>query len=65
MSTPDDERRLSIPTYDYTCRNCGHDLQRVESIARDIKARPRCPQCKSTKVERVFASVFVKTGKKS
>ena len=54
-----------MPTYDYTCRNCGHDFQRVESIARHVKARPRCPQCKSKKVERVFASVFVKTGKKS
>ena len=32
-----------MPTYDYTCRNCGHDFRRVESIARHVKARPRCP----------------------
>jgi ribosomal protein L37AE/L43A len=29
------------------------------------KAKPRCPKCKSTKVERVLSVGFVKTSKKS
>lgn len=54
-----------MPTYEYSCRNCGHDFQRVEPMASHDNARPRCPECKSKKVERVFANVFVQTGKKS
>ena len=56
---------VSMPTYDYVCRKCGHDFQRVERISEHMKARPRCPKCKSTKVERVFTAAFVKTVKKS
>ena len=54
-----------MPTYDYICRKCGHDFQRVEGISEHMKAHPRCPLCKSTKVERVFTAAFVKTVKKS
>jgi putative FmdB family regulatory protein len=54
-----------MPTYDYVCSKCGHDFQRVERISEHMKARPRCPKCKSTKVERVFTAAFVNTVKKS
>ena len=54
-----------MPTYNYVCSKCGHDFQRVERISEQMKARPRFPKCKSTKVKRVFTAAFVKTVKKS
>jgi putative FmdB family regulatory protein len=54
-----------MPTYDYVCRKCGHELQRIEKISEHGTKKVRCPKCKSKKVEQVFTSVFVKTAKKS
>lgn len=54
-----------MPVYDYQCRTCGHEFQVVEMISAHEKHRPKCPKCKSTKVERVLTGAFVKTGKKS
>ncbi|TFH66030.1 MAG: zinc ribbon domain-containing protein, partial [Gemmatimonadales bacterium] len=54
-----------MPTYDYACNKCGHGFQRVETITEHGSKKVRCPACKSTRVERVFSSVFVKTRKKS
>ncbi len=54
-----------MAVYDYECRTCGHEFQVVESMATHEKRRPKCPKCRSTKVERVFTGAFVKTGKKS
>ncbi len=54
-----------MAVYDYVCRKCGHEFQRIERISEHEEARPRCPKCRSTKVERVFTGAFVKTGKKS
>ena len=54
-----------MPTYDYECRKCGHSFQRIEKISEHALKKVRCPGCKSTRVEQVFKSVFVKTAKKS
>jgi len=54
-----------MPTYDYTCGKCGHSFTRIEKISEHGNKKLRCPKCKSTKVEQVFGSVFVKTRKKS
>jgi putative FmdB family regulatory protein len=54
-----------MPIYDYVCRKCGHEFQRVERISDHESAHPKCPECKSTRVERVLTGAFVKTGKKS
>lgn len=56
---------LSMPTYDYVCRKCGHSFQRIEKISDHGEKKVKCPECKSTKVEQVFSSVFVKTSRKS
>jgi putative FmdB family regulatory protein len=54
-----------MPSYDYECQKCGHSFQRIERISDHGSKKPRCPECKSPRVEQVFTSVFVKTSKKS
>ncbi|MGD2122283.1 MAG: zinc ribbon domain-containing protein [Gemmatimonadota bacterium] len=54
-----------MPTYDYACKKCGKSFQRVEKISQHGTKKIKCPACKSTRVEQVFGSVFVKTSKKS
>lgn len=54
-----------MPTYDYRCQACRKAFKIVQTISEHEKARPKCPKCKSTKVERVFTGAFVKTSKKS
>lgn len=54
-----------MPTYSYVCRKCGPEFERTEKISEHGEKRIRCPDCKSTRVEQVFTSVFVKTRKKS
>ena len=54
-----------MPTYDYSCQECGHSFQRIEKISEHGEKKVRCPECESTRVERVFSSVFVKTSRKS
>ena len=45
---------------------CGKDFEVVESMHHHAGAKKRrCPGCRSTKVERVLATVFAKTRKKS
>jgi putative FmdB family regulatory protein len=56
---------ITMPTYDYRCRACRRAFQIVQTMSAHEKARPKCPKCKSTKVERVFTGAFVKTSKKS
>jgi putative FmdB family regulatory protein len=54
-----------MPTYEYVCGKCGHAFQKTEKISDHGSKKMRCPKCKSTRVEQVFTSVFVKTRKKS
>lgn len=54
-----------MPTYDYVCGKCGHQFRKIEKISQHGEKKTRCPECKSTKVEQVFSSVFVKTSRKS
>jgi len=54
-----------MPTYDYRCLACHRKFQIVQTISEHEKAKPKCPKCKSAKVERVLTGSFVKTSKKS
>ena len=43
-----------MPTYDYQCQKCGHELERVQRITEDpIKT---CPECKSKKAKRLLSA---------
>ena len=54
-----------MPTYEYGCKKCGHTFQKVETISEHGEKKVKCPECKSTRVEQVFGSYFVKTSRKS
>jgi putative FmdB family regulatory protein len=65
MSSALSRRTFNMPTYDFACRKCGHEFQKIQKISEHGTKKLRCPKCKSQKVEQVFTSVFVKTSKKS
>ncbi|MDY0065116.1 MAG: zinc ribbon domain-containing protein [Steroidobacteraceae bacterium] len=54
-----------MPTYEYRCKKCRHQFERIESIAEHEKARPQCPKCRSSQVESVLGGFYAKTSKKS
>ena len=54
-----------MPIYEYHCLKCGAEFERSEHIEQHEKVRPRCPKCKSSRVEQVYTSFFAKTAKKS
>lgn len=54
-----------MPTYEYRCRECKKQFERVEALADHGHGRPQCPQCKSRQVEQVFTSFFAKTARKA
>ncbi|MFQ5805712.1 MAG: FmdB family zinc ribbon protein [Phycisphaerae bacterium] len=41
-----------MPTYEYACENCGHELERFQSItARPLK---KCPECGERSLQRLI-----------
>lgn len=54
-----------MPTYEYRCGGCGKRFARIESIAKHVRQRPVCPDCRSKKVARVFTPFYAKTVRKS
>ena len=44
---------LTMPLYEYTCRDCSHTF---ETLVSEKRGEPdRCPHCESRKVERLIA----------
>ena len=43
-----------MPTYEYACENCGHTLEKYQSI----KSRPtrKCPKCAKLSLKRLISS---------
>ncbi len=54
-----------MATYEYRCANCGHQFEKVLTIKEHDRARPKCPECKSSKVEQVYSVFFAKTDSKA
>lgn len=54
-----------MPTYEYRCRECKKQFERVEALADHGHGRPQCPQCKSRQVEQVLTAFFAKTARKA
>jgi putative FmdB family regulatory protein len=63
--TGDRVEESSMPTYEYRCRECKKQFERVEALAEHGHGRPQCPQCKSRQVEQVFTAFFAKTARKA
>jgi putative FmdB family regulatory protein len=52
-----------MPTYDYRCAACGHDLEVFQSIHDPVLRK--CPKCKKAKLERLIgpgAGILFKGG---
>ncbi|HTU25280.1 MAG TPA: zinc ribbon domain-containing protein [Pirellulales bacterium] len=43
-----------MPTYDYVCDACGHKFEHFQSIS--DKVLKKCPQCKKSKLRRLFGT---------
>ncbi|HEX4146246.1 MAG TPA: zinc ribbon domain-containing protein [Pirellulales bacterium] len=43
-----------MPTYDYLCDACGHKFEHFQSIS--DKLLKKCPQCKKSKLRRLFGT---------
>jgi putative FmdB family regulatory protein len=55
-----------MPTYEYACSNCGERFEKMMTISeRQRQGAPRCPKCKSKKVEQVPAAFQAVTAKKT
>jgi putative FmdB family regulatory protein len=54
-----------MPTYEYSCRECGKKFSLVMLVREYEKLKARCPKCKSTEVVRRFSTFYAKTTKKS
>jgi putative FmdB family regulatory protein len=55
-----------MPYYEYTCLDCKHEFEIIESLARhDTHHKVVCPGCSSDHVERKWSTVSVETSRKS
>jgi putative FmdB family regulatory protein len=43
-----------MPTYDYECDACGHEFELFQSITEN--AKKKCPECKKSKLRRLFGT---------
>lgn len=43
-----------MPTYDYVCDGCGHTFELFQSIKDE--PQKKCPQCKKSKLRRLFGA---------
>jgi putative FmdB family regulatory protein len=54
-----------MPTYEYRCAACGKKFSLILSIGEHDAKKPKCPKCRSTRVEQQFGHFFSKTSRKS
>ena len=54
-----------MPTYDYQCRKCNKQFERVMTMTEHEKKKIKCPKCNSAKVEQVITGFQIVTSKKS
>jgi putative FmdB family regulatory protein len=53
-----------MPVYEFVCRECEKPFEIVRKMS-DAPSTPPCPSCGSTRVDRVWSSVYTKTSRKS
>jgi putative FmdB family regulatory protein len=59
------ERRGTMPTYEYECRNCQKKFTKILSLSEHGKEKISCPKCKSAKVKQRLSTFTTKTSRKS
>ncbi|UCD50644.1 MAG: zinc ribbon domain-containing protein [Phycisphaerales bacterium] len=53
-----------MPTYEYTCKQCGKRFELTLSFG-DHAKKHKCPECRSTKLEQRISSFVAVTSKKA
>ena len=46
-----------MPTYEYRCKNCGHEFDVVQSFSDD--SLTECPSCHEATLKKVFGNVGI------
>ena len=59
------ERGGSMPRYEFLCEKCKKPFELMMTISEREKAKPKCPQCKGTKVVPQLGGFMAQTSKKS
>ena len=54
-----------MPMYEFECKKCGHQFEKVMSMTEHDEEKVRCPKCESEEVKHLIESVYVTTSKKS
>ena len=54
-----------MPVYEFACRECQKTFEIVRPMSGTSAADVTCAHCGSTKVERIWSSVYAVTSKKS
>ncbi|MBI4584813.1 MAG: zinc ribbon domain-containing protein [Planctomycetes bacterium] len=54
-----------MPTYEYRCEKCKKEFTLRMNFREYERKKVKCPRCNKGKVERLMATVSVKTSKKS
>jgi putative FmdB family regulatory protein len=61
----EDWREVSMPVYDYICKDCQKSFELVLTLSEHDKGNIRCPKCDSKNVEQNVAEFYAVTSKKS
>ena len=59
------KRRLTMPTYDFTCEKCNKSFTLTLKLAEYEKKKYQCPKCNSKKVKQNISAFQTITSKKS
>jgi putative FmdB family regulatory protein len=54
-----------MPVYEFVCRDCDKTFEVVRPISEASSATVTCTHCGSSKVERIWSTVYAVTAKKS
>jgi len=54
-----------MPTYEYTCLDCGKEVVLSLSLKDHESGSVACPSCESKRMEQLISSVMAKTSRKS
>lgn len=55
----------AMPTYEFTCKQCGKDFTLTIPLSAYDKKDFKCPECESKEVTQQISTFQVKTSKKS
>jgi putative FmdB family regulatory protein len=63
--SPEGQRRIEMPTYEYECKDCKKKFSVILSISEHGKTKVACPKCKGKKVKQGISLFTTKTSRKS